>query len=80
MIETEITQKEVREVKAYICDGCRARSERYNIHGPDIANFSYTFGFPSPQDGTRIEFDLCEECLMQILKEAEVEFRTKQMF
>lgn len=69
-IKKTITQ-EVEITQTKVCDRCGARNERkpegYFSSQPYIHSFYVEPGFNSKMDGKKIKFDLCDECLSNIL-------------
>jgi len=56
-----------KELESIECDKC---GKTYNVYDIDnnILSFSTNFGYGSDFDGNRISFDLCENCLFELLK------------
>lgn len=56
-----------------ICNRCGKRNEiiqdKHYDWEDDIKNFSIGFGYESKFDGENWRFDLCEDCLVSIIKE-----------
>jgi hypothetical protein len=67
---TETKEKEIGYVAT--CNKCGKRNEiNHNIHNgweDDIKEFYVSFGYESSFDGEKWSFDLCEDCLVGIIK------------
>jgi len=72
--KTHITE----EVIELVCDRCGAKEKRYDMSGTNVASFRHTFGFLSKRDNDEISFELCEKCLMEMLKTFEVNYYYKE--
>lgn len=56
------------------CDKCGVVSVNENMD-EDIISFSASFGYPSERDQERVDFDLCDKCLMDILDSNGVKYK-----
>ncbi len=65
----------VVKVEKVICDCCGAIDDHKNFQFADVCSFSQRFGFGTPRDGDIVEFDLCADCLMDILNKSNVKYR-----
>lgn len=64
VVYKEVARKE--KVRDYlVCDACQSELE----HWHDALVVSHTFGFGTPMDMSRVNFVLCDTCLMNIIKE-----------
>ncbi len=59
------------------CDKCNAVEKYHDFDGSDVASFKYQFGYLSKEgrDQSTIEFDLCDECLIDLLDKANIRYR-----
>lgn len=70
-----ITIKEQKDtIKTVICNGCgkRLATGRTGMMMEDYVHVEKTWGFFSGQDGQKITFDLCEDCIHQLTKHFEI--------
>jgi len=67
----------VEEIGEIICDKCGAKENIQDCNGTYIASFHHRFGFLSKRDMGSISFDLCEECLFNMLNEFKVQYDYK---
>jgi hypothetical protein len=59
------------------CDRCGKFKLEEDWFTKDIMSFSYSFGYGSTHDQDEISFDLCEDCLFEILTDSGVNYRMK---
>jgi len=69
-------EKTVVELNYTTCDKCGLVVQEKDFEN-EIVNIEHTFGFGSKQDGTKISFDLCEACFMEMIKD--IPFREEDM-
>ena len=74
MITYKEIQKSVKEPIKIECDRCGKEHKEFSLE-PEILEFKQEFGYGSKRDGDFIEFDLCEDCLMEILKQEKIKYR-----
>jgi len=70
----EIHQQPSEEVVEIVCDRCGAKENTKDMTGTDVASFQHTFGYLSKRDTDKINFDLCENCLIEILDKSGVKY------
>lgn len=75
MKEYKDRETTMREVVLVACDRCGATEPVKSFDGVDVASFKHTFGFLSKKDGSKVEFDLCEKCLDEILDKEKIDYR-----
>ncbi|MBR5475082.1 MAG: hypothetical protein IKU83_06715 [Lachnospiraceae bacterium] len=60
--DTEIRYEEVR------CNRCgKSLALHRGILAEDMVHVDKTWGYGSKQDGVRIQFDLCEDCVQELI-------------
>ena len=59
-------EKIVSELSYTTCDKCSLVIPAKELD-KEIVNIEHTFGFGSNQDGTKISFDICEDCFMEMI-------------
>jgi hypothetical protein len=77
------TTIEVDELEKLTCDCCGKTDIVYS--GKDgfgngdvyVMSFSHDFGYGSPNDQDTLEFDICEDCLMELFKD-KVKYRIQR--
>lgn len=76
-IYKEVTAVTKQKTKL-ICDKCLAEEDikEFKVQ-PYIAEFSHSFGFGSKNDLSLLEFDLCEDCLFEILEKNNINYKLK---
>ena len=83
MKHTRTVQKTVEETDYVACDKCEAKEykkENWDKTEDEVIEFKHHFGFFAKDlDQAKIEFDLCSECLIKILKEADVKYRLRRL-
>ncbi len=70
---TTMIRQEVPET--IVCDRCKAENEIDGVDQPDMIEVRHEFGYGSSKDGIHMEFDLCENCLDEIIKKMNIEVR-----
>ncbi len=71
--ETKITQI----INKLVCDKCGQEEEIGKLDTEYVIEFSHTFGYGSEHDFDKINFDLCEKCLFNLLSENGIKYRMK---
>lgn len=83
MKKTKIEIKTVHEEKVItlLCNRCGKKHDNHDhIDFSDIESFSHTFGYGTTLDGTKYEFDLCEDCFKEIISDFKIKPEIKEMF
>ncbi len=75
MQEMKEVQKTVEELDTIVCDRCGAKEKMQDLSGTYVASFRHTFGYLSTKDESRIDFDLCEKCLDEVLTKENINYR-----
>lgn len=64
----KLTKKVENEKQiGFICDVCGKEINWNNSTRTDNFNISYTFGYGTKYDNTKISADICDDCLMEII-------------
>jgi NMD protein affecting ribosome stability and mRNA decay len=72
MIIYEETQKTEYIPVQITCDRCKAVLEDYE----QPVKIRHSFGYGTEYDQSRVEFELCEKCLIEILKKEQIDYHT----
>lgn len=75
MREYKIEATTVKNLTGLECDKCKAKEIIYELGTDYVAEFSHRFGYGSKHDMKKLDFDLCEKCLFEMLKENDVKYR-----
>ena len=60
-----VEKKEVDVITGFICDSCSREFEETS----GGLRVKHTCGYPSKYDGDTISFQVCDDCLMEIVKD-----------
>jgi len=67
VIHQETVEKE--EVVLVICNRCGKVDDSEQVAlASEIETWTHSFGYGSKQDGTTMEFELCDDCVLEIIK------------
>ena len=67
-IVKEVTKLEKQTI-GFVCDRCGTEiNSDKNFHRTDDFQLKYSFGYGTEYDGDRIELDICDYCLVDIVK------------
>ena len=75
MREYKTETKEIKELSGLECDKCGAKEIIYELGTSYVAEFTHRFGYGSEHDQKKLDFDLCDKCLFELLNENEVKYR-----
>ena len=75
---TVYEEKEVTVTKQVpskvICDRCGITKEPYE----EFIEVKHEYGYSSPKDGDYIEFDICESCMEDVIRDMKIKARFYQ--
>ena len=71
MIEYETVPSTYLQPVSMVCDRCGEKQEITM----DMIEVRHQFGYGSQRDGDYIEFDLCENCLVEVIKNEKIKVR-----
>jgi len=75
MKETTEIKKECITYKTKVkCDRCKRYLKEYEGY----LEIDYTFGYGTVNDGNNIKAEICEDCILKILRNSDVEYRIKE--
>lgn len=75
MREFVTRQKEEKLLSKLICDRCGNEEIILQLDTSYLIEFDHHFGFGSKYDMEKIEFDICETCLFEVLKKENIKYR-----
>jgi len=62
-------------VRAVACNKCGKETENTEEYNPEFHNyqsFEITFGYGSEFDGLELDFDLCDACMVELIKSLKI--------
>lgn len=75
----ETIEKEV--VISLTCNRCGKMDDSEHVaYASEIETWTHSFGYGSNQDGTVMEFELCDECVHEIINAFKFSPRTSHQF
>ena len=72
-----VQTKTEEELVSRTCDKCDTTVEEYSIDN-EIVSVSHKFGYGTDLDNTEISFDMCKDCFMDMLVEANVRYTKEE--
>ena len=63
-------------MKITTCDLCGKRLSKHQ----SSANLKHSFGYDTSYDGTEIDIDICEECLIKIISSTKIDINSNINF